>query len=224
MNTNPLIVFAGDSLKLLNTPMYQVLIPIPEIVSLMPLLTLPIEEYVDRVALRNIYINPRTFLPAAKGEDYTWYLHNDTSFTTPYTIAELADMAQANQPIDIIGVNKTKQVIFKNLTLANFYPERTAIAIEIVREVLQSYYLQERPWMQPIISNAVNIRVPLHIANGVIEMLLYSSLNRDEEFAAHPTHLVRVVTKNKPGIVIQLLCDIRVYKFVNDQEKLCIPT
>jgi hypothetical protein len=74
--------------------------------------------------------------------------------------------------------------------------------------------------MHPIISNQTIVSVTHDIAYKVSDALLYSSLNRDEEFDKHPYHLVKVAVHRTLGVMVKLLCDVRVYKYVYEQEQL----
>lgn len=221
MPANPLTVDIGDSAKLLKRPLHLVIIPMPEIVSRLPLFSSTIEEHLEGLPLTDIYLNQLSVKPSIYGTDYNWYLDHDTTMDDPYSIEDVVYLLQKQDPISVVGVTSRGRVAINNLSMASMRPSYLAIALEATRDVLQRYYLRERPWMHPAIRNRNTVYVDWDTATNIEEMFLFSSIGRGEEIASYPSNLIKVDIKPTLGVVISVLCDVRIYQYTYEKEMLC---
>lgn len=215
---NPLTVQAGDSLKLITTPVIRFPITFNQMMSLMPAFKDKFIEMQRSITPNGVYCSAAAMQPTYSASVYDFFIVEGTQLVQ-VPVATLSSISTG-----IVAAEKAQRcepMLLSKPACGDTWltvPHINAICADVIRQVLSSYMAMSRPWMAGIIPFRTNWELKLEEEDLIIDLLCKSGLRLAlEEIDHHPSRLISV-TATEYGLSINVLCDIRVYLWMSDVE------
>lgn len=233
---SPLEVKQGDSLNLLSYPEHRITIPLMEVYQYMGILEKSISQYKASSFGRGLYFDISNIRPTIRpiydptkvdeltrqvifpNLEYELYPLIMEVEGTCMNIRQLLDLVKkASHPVSIRAVYGQQEVMLPKVVEANFYPTDISIALELVRDALQAEFFRLRPWMHKVLRAKPEIICSSEEREAILNVFFEKHYDIVEIIEGYPHHLIAVIA-NKHGLVINVLCDIRIYLWTQQQE------
>lgn len=233
---NPLDVKQGDSLNLLSYPEHRITLPLMEVYQYMGILEQSIRQYKEGTFGRGLYfevnsirptIRPlydptkvdeltrQVILPNMEYELYPLVMDVEGKCMNARQLLDLVE--KASHPVSVRAVYGQDEVMLAKVEEKNFYPTDISIALELVRDALQAEFFRLRPWMHKVLRSKPEIICSSEEREEILNLFFERQSSIMEIIEEYPNNLISVVTAGH-GIVINVLCDIRIYLWTKQQE------
>ena len=205
---DPYLLKEGESLRLLNEVFLYRHIPLSQIMSCAAVADMEIEDHLDECGKDALYLNNRSCLPSI-------YLNQVECIQQ----GKVCTPQQLNKGLELKVVTALGESINVQPPLP-FAPSKLALLIDMASIALVNWIEEHRPWQIGIVSTRYHTQSSLHLDRCFQQVLiqpdLYTLIN------SYPTRIISV-TKDAGGLMINIHCDIRVYLWTKQQERLYQP-
>ena len=237
MIDNPLTVKEGDTLNLLMNPVRSLTIPLVDVYRIIPSLSTAIERYKQQVFGSGLFLDKLNIRPTVMPlydpnnvdeltrqtlpphNQYELFPVIDNQLGDCVSVYDMLNIVkESSHPIMIKASFNGHGINIADAKEHHFYPTSISIALEMIRDAIQSHLLQLRPWMNVAIKTKPYIVCSLEEQERLIDAYIYEKQEIVDMLLNSQTRLISVIVSTH-GITINLLCDVRVYLWTKTQEE-----